>query len=126
MATKTTTPALPPHLQGELDRCNGDGFLLWVRVQRALGEMTFYRGMLRHRTQAEGSEGWSHEDWRLVSIALLRATADAVEAGGMEPAINTEVRSLLEEVALLQRKAQRLETEHQGAAARTAYGVGGQ
>lgn len=82
-----------PRGAGDAMRFKGQPLTLFARLERAMQELTFYKGNLRHRTDAETSDPRAHDEWRRAAVALARELADEVEAGLLEP--NAEVQKKL-------------------------------
>lgn len=124
MSTKITTTESPAHITSAIADSSREPFVLWNHVQKALGELVFYRGWLRHHSAAEGGNGdWTHEDWRAYSVAALHELANQVESGGLEPPASKEVEHLMSRIDSLRKEAHQIQLAEQNRAAHRAYGV---
>lgn len=93
---------------GDAVRFRGQPSTLFARLERAMNELVFYKGNLRHRSDSETSDPRSHDEWKRAACALARELADEIEGGLLEPAAETQrklnlAQALIDEAMRAQR-----------------------
>lgn len=77
-----STPARP---MLDAERFSGQPFTQYMRLAKAMDELTFFYASGRHHTERETNEVRSHTQWRREAEALCLALRDAIAGGLLEP-----------------------------------------